>query len=172
MTSSDRRTMTSTWTTALDRALTWFEEWTLCIAVWLALIGLFANVVLRYGFNYTLAWSEELVREVIIYTTFIGCSAAVKSGSLIKVDAAFQLFPRLRGALTLMSQLSILLFALMVTWFGVQLAVMQADSDQRTVILEIPTVYLYAIMPLMGVMMAIRVVQQLLQDRAAAGGRG
>jgi C4-dicarboxylate transporter DctQ subunit len=35
-------------------------------------------VVLRYGFNYTLAWSEELVREVIIYTTFIGCSAAIK----------------------------------------------------------------------------------------------
>jgi len=71
---------------ALDRALSWFEEWTLCIAVWLALIGLFANVVLRYGFNYTLAWSEELVREVIIYTTFIGCSAAVRSGSLIKVE--------------------------------------------------------------------------------------
>ncbi len=172
MTSSDRRTMTSTWTTALDRALTWFEEWTLCIAVWLALIGLFANVVLRYGFNYTLAWSEELVREVIIYTTFIGCSAAVKSGSLIKVDAAFQLFPRLRGALTLVSRLSVLLFALMATWFGVQLAIMQADSGQRTVILEIPTVYLYAIMPLMGVMMAIRVVQQLLQDRAVASGRG
>jgi len=27
-------------------------------------------------------------------------------------------------------------------------------------------------MPLMGVMMAIRVVQTMLQDRAAAGGRG
>ena len=156
---------------ALDRALSWFEEWTLCIAVWLALIGLFANVVLRYGFNYTLAWSEELVREVIIYTTFIGCSAAVKSGSLIRVDAAFQLFPRLRGALTRVSHLSVLAFALMAIWYGVRLAVMQAESGQRTVILEIPTVYLYAIMPLMGTMMTIRVVQQLLQERAAAGGR-
>lgn len=156
---------------ALDRALSWFEEWTLCIAVWLALIGLFANVVLRYGFNYTLAWSEELVREVIIYTTFIGCSAAVKSGSLIRVDAAFQLFPRLRGALTRVSHLSVLAFALMAIWYGVRLAAMQAESGQRTVILEIPTVYLYAIMPLMGVMMTIRVVQAMLQERAAAGGR-
>ncbi len=156
---------------ALDRALSWFEEWTLCIAVWLALIGLFANVVLRYGFNYTLAWSEELVREVIIYTTFIGCSAAVKSGSLIRVDAAFQLFPRLRGALTRVSHLSVLAFALMAIWYGVRLAVMQAESGQRTVILEIPTVYLYAIIPLMGTMMTIRVVQAMLQERAAAGGR-
>ena len=37
-----------------------------------ALIALFFNVILRYGFNYSLAWSEELVREVIILTTFIG----------------------------------------------------------------------------------------------------
>jgi TRAP-type C4-dicarboxylate transport system permease small subunit len=157
--------------TALDRLLTWFEEWTLCIAVWAALVGLFANVILRYGFNYTLAWSEELVREVIIYTTFVGCSAAVKARSLIKVDAAFQLVPRLRGVLTLVSDLSVLAFALMLVVFGVQLAAMQAASDQRTVILEIPTVYLYAIMPLAGVLTAVRIVQSMVQERrrAAAG---
>jgi TRAP-type C4-dicarboxylate transport system permease small subunit len=155
--------------TALDRFLTWFEEWTLCIAVWAALAGLFANVVLRYGFNYTLAWSEELVREVIIYTTFVGCSAAVKARSLIKVDAAFQLVPRLRGALTLVSDLSVLAFALMLVVFGVQLAALQAASDQRTVILEIPTVYLYAIMPLAGVLTGVRVVQAMVQERRRAG---
>ena len=51
----------------LDKILTFFEEWTLFISVFVALIALFVNVVLRYGFNYSLAWSEELVREVIIY---------------------------------------------------------------------------------------------------------
>ena len=157
---------------ALDRSLTWFEDWTLCIAVWAALAGLFANVVLRYGFNYTLAWSEELVREVIIYTTFIGCSAAVKSRSLIKVDAAFQLFPRLRGGLTLVSELSVLLFALMLVYYGTQMAAMQAASDQKTVILEIPTVYLYAIMPLTGILMTVRVVQSMMRALAARNSTG
>jgi C4-dicarboxylate transporter DctQ subunit len=152
---------------ALDRGMTWFEEWTLFVAVWAALLGLFANVVLRYGFNYTLAWSEELVREVIIYTTFIGCSAAVKAGSLIKVDVSFQLAPRLRGVLTRVSDLSVLLFALLMVYFGVQLAAMQAASDQRTVILEIPTVVLYAIMPLTGVLMIVRVVTGMVRDRGA-----
>ena len=56
----------------LDKILTFFEEWTLFVSVIVALLALFVNVVLRYGFNYSLAWSEELVREVIIYTTFIG----------------------------------------------------------------------------------------------------
>jgi C4-dicarboxylate transporter DctQ subunit len=64
----------------LDKILSFFEDWTLFISVIAALIALFFNVVLRYGFNYTLAWSEELVREVIIYTTFIGCCSAVKNG--------------------------------------------------------------------------------------------
>ncbi|NNG01043.1 MAG: TRAP transporter small permease, partial [Desulfobacteraceae bacterium] len=45
----------------IDKALTFFEEWTLFITVMVALIALFFNVVLRYGFNYSLAWSEELV---------------------------------------------------------------------------------------------------------------
>ena len=46
----------------LDKILTFFEEWTLFISVMVALIALFINVFLRYWFNYSLAWSEELVR--------------------------------------------------------------------------------------------------------------
>ncbi len=82
----------------LDKILTFFEEWTLFVSVIVALVALFVNVVLRYGFNYSLAWSEELVREVIIYTTFIGCSAAVKNRSMIKIDASVQLLPKLKNA--------------------------------------------------------------------------
>ena len=44
----------------LDKVLSFFEEWTLFISVLVALVALFFNVVLRYGFNYTLAWSDEL----------------------------------------------------------------------------------------------------------------
>jgi TRAP-type C4-dicarboxylate transport system permease small subunit len=61
----------------LDKILSFIESWILFIATFAALIALFVNVVLRYGFNYSLAWSEELVREVIILTTFIGCSFPV-----------------------------------------------------------------------------------------------
>jgi C4-dicarboxylate transporter, DctQ subunit len=80
----------------IDKVLTFFEEWTLFIAVMGALGALFVNVVLRYGFNYTLGWSEELVREVIIYTTFIGLGVAIKNRSMIKIDAVVQLVPKLK----------------------------------------------------------------------------
>ncbi len=88
----------------IDKILTFFEDWTLFLSVLGCLVALFFNVVLRYGFNYTLAWSEELVREVIIYTTLIGCGAAVKNRSMIKIDAVIQLVPKLKFPLTLAQQ--------------------------------------------------------------------
>jgi C4-dicarboxylate transporter, DctQ subunit len=148
----------------LDKILSFFEEWTLFIAVMAALLALFVNVVLRYGFNYSLAWSEELVREVIIYTTFIGCSAAVKNRSMIKIDASVQLFPRLKPALTLFSNFATAVFAGMMIYFGWLMVALQIRTHQKTIIMQIPLAYLYAILPLMGAMMLIRAVQLTCQD--------
>jgi TRAP-type C4-dicarboxylate transport system permease small subunit len=150
--------------TQLDKILSFFEDWTLFIAVITALLALFINVVLRYGFNYSLAWSEELVREVIIYTTFIGCSAAVKNRSMIKIDASVQLFPGLKTALTFFSNVTIMVFAAMMIYYGWLMAALQIRTQQKTIIMQIPLVYLYAILPLMGAMMLIRAVQVIYQD--------
>ena len=148
----------------LDKVLTFFEEWTLFVSVIVALIALFVNVVLRYGFNYSLAWSEELVREVIIYTTFIGCSAAVKNRSMIKIDASVQLLPKLKMPLTYFSNFVIMVFAGMMIYYGWMMVMLQYRTHQKTIIMEIPLVFLYAILPLMGIMMLIRAIQVIYQD--------
>ncbi|MDX1707710.1 MAG: TRAP transporter small permease [Desulfobacterales bacterium] len=148
----------------LDKVLTFFEEWTLFISVFVALVALFFNVVLRYGFNYSLAWSEELVREVIIYTTFIGCSAAVKNRSLIKIDASVQIFPKLKVPLTFFSNFVIMIFSLLMIYYGWLMAALQVRTQQKTIIMQIPLVYLYAILPLMGVLMLIRVIHVFYDD--------
>ena len=148
----------------LDKILTFFEDWTLFFAVMAALIALFFNVFLRYVFNYTLAWSEELVREVIIYTTFIGCSAAVKNRSMIKIDASVQLLPKLKIPLTYFSNFVTIIFAGMMIYYGWLMAALQVRTAQKTIIMQIPLVYLYAILPLMGTMMLIRTIQVMHQD--------
>ena len=148
----------------IDKVLTFFEEWTLFISVMAALLALFANVVLRYGFNYTLAWSEELVREVIIYTTFIGLAVAVKNRSMIKIDALIQLVPKLKVPLNYFSNLVTLIFATMMIYYGWKMAALQVATHQKTIILQIPLVYLYAILPVMGITMLIRTVQVLYED--------
>ena len=148
----------------LDKILTFFEDWTLFITVMVALVALFVNVVLRYGFNYSLAWSEELVREVIIYTTFIGCSAAVKNRSMIKIDALVQLAPKLKAPLSYFSNFVTIIFSFMMIYYGWLMALLQVRTHQKTIILQIPLVYLYAILPLMGAMMLIRTIQVIYED--------
>jgi C4-dicarboxylate transporter, DctQ subunit len=149
---------------ALDRGLSQFEEWTLLVSVGIALAALFLNVVMRYGFNYTLAWSEELVREVIIYTTFIGCCVAVKNRSMIRIDAVVQLIPKLKTTLTRFSNGVVLIFATMMMFYGWQMAAMQARTFQKTLILQIPLVYLYIILPLTGALMLLRTLYVMYQD--------
>ena len=148
----------------LDKILSFFESWTLFITVFVALIALFVNVVLRYGFSYSLAWSEELIRIVIIYTTLIGCSAAVKSGTMIKIDALVQVVPRLKTPLTYFSNLVTLIFSVMLVYYGCEIASLQLKTGQKTVIMEIPYICIYAFLPLMGLMMGIRTIQVLYRD--------
>jgi TRAP-type C4-dicarboxylate transport system permease small subunit len=150
--------------TYIDKALSYFEEWTLFLTVLAAMVALFFNVVLRYGFNYSLAWSEELVREVIIYTTFIGCSAAIKNRSTVRIDALVQLVPVLKYPLSVFSYLVNLAFGGVMIYYGILMAIMQVESNQKTLILQIPTVYLYAILPLMGLMMILRVIMMMIME--------
>jgi len=148
----------------LDKILSFIESWVLLISTFAALIALFVNVVLRYGFNYSLAWSEELVREVIILTTFIGCSAAIKARSMIKIDALVQIVPSLRTPLTFFSNFVTLIFASMMIYYGTKMAALQMATFQKTIIMQIPLVYLYAILPAMGIGMFIRTIQVIHQD--------
>jgi len=148
----------------LDRVLTFFEEWTLFITVFVALISLFLNVILRYGFNYSLAWSEELVRNVIIYSTFIGCSASIKRRSMIRIDATVQIIRPLRKPLTVFSYLATLVFCGLLIVYGWKMAALQLATNQQTIILQIPLVWLYAILPLTGATMLIRTLQVLYED--------
>jgi TRAP-type C4-dicarboxylate transport system permease small subunit len=147
-----------------DTIVTNIEEWTLFIIVMAALLSLFANVVLRYGFNYTLAWSEELVRIVIIYSTFVGASVAVKQRSMIKIDAIVQIFPKLKPGLTFYSNILMLIFACMMIFYGYKMTQLQFLTNQKTIIMQIPLVVIYSIMPVMGVMVFIRTVQVMIQD--------
>jgi len=148
----------------LDKILSFFEDWTLFLSVMVALLALFVNVILRYGFNYSLAWSEEVVREVIMYTTFVGCSVAVKNRSMIKIDALYQLVPGVRFSLSIFSNLVILIFSVMMIYYGVEMAKLQVATNQNTVILQIPIVYLYAFLPLTGVLMFFRTLHVIYND--------
>jgi len=52
----------------------------------------------------------------------------------------------------------------MMIYYGWLMAALQVRTHQKTIIMQIPLAYLYAILPLMGTMMLIRTIQVMHQD--------
>jgi len=151
---------------AVDHTFFLIEDWSLFIAVVIALFTAFANVLLRkLTSDVNLYWSDEVVRKVIYFTTYIGCVAAVRNRSLIRIDALPQLIPVLKKPLTLLSHLAVLLFSALMVRLGWQMTLlMQRDEYAKTASLQIPDWIFYAVLPLMGVMMFIRTLLVMVED--------
>jgi TRAP-type C4-dicarboxylate transport system permease small subunit len=58
----------------------------------------------------------------------------------------------------------IVIFSILMMYYGWQMAAMQARTFQKTLILKIPLVYLYIILPLTGALMLLRTLHVMYQD--------
>ena len=150
----------------IDRIFLFFEEWVLFGSVAIALLTAMANVILRKATNdYNLYWSDEVVRKVIYFSTYIGCIAAIRSRTLIRIDALPQMLPVLKKPLTLLSHIAVLVFSVTMIYLGMQMTTMMFEDEYAlTATLRIPEWIFYAVLPLMGVMMFIRTLIVAYED--------
>jgi TRAP-type C4-dicarboxylate transport system permease small subunit len=149
----------------VDRTFAFVEDWSLFLAVAVALVSAMANVILRKTTHINLYWSDEVVRKVIFFTTYVGCIAAIRSRNLIRIDALPQLIPILKKPLTLISHLAVLLFSGVMLRLGWQMTVsVYQDEYARTATLQIPEWYFYAVLPVMGAMMFLRTLIVMVED--------
>jgi C4-dicarboxylate transporter, DctQ subunit len=150
----------------VDKTFLLVEEWALFVSVAIALVTAMANVLLRkLTSDVNLYWSDEVVRKVIFFTTYFGCIAAVRSRSLIRIDALPQLIPVLKKPLTLISHLGVLLFSGLMVYLGWQMTLlMYQDEYAKTASLQIPEWIFYAVLPLMGFMMFLRTLIVMVED--------
>ncbi len=153
---------------AIDSSFRFVEEWSLFCAVCIALLTAMANVILRKTTdNFSLYWSDEIVRKVIFFSTYVGCIAAVRTRSLIRIDALPQMLPVLKKPLTIISHLGVLVFAGIMVYLGFQMtSMMYQDEYARTATLRLPEWYFYLILPVMGIMMFIRTLIIIWEDLA------
>ena len=150
----------------IHRVFALVEDWSLFITVMVALLVAIANVALRkLTSDVNLYWSDEVVRKTIFFTTYVGCIAAIRNRSLIRIDALPQLFPFMKKPLTLLSHLGVLVFSGFMVHLGFALTnLVYQDQFAKTVSLQIPEWYFYAVFPIMGVMMFIRTLIVMVED--------
>ena len=112
----------------------------------------FYQIVLRYGFNMAPSWSEELVRFIFVWLTFLAAGMGVRERIHIGIDVVVNMLPQP------LQKVAAAAVALIITAFGVFLLVTGIEITEGTHLqaspaLGLPMSYVYAGIPFMGVLM-------------------
>ena len=98
-----------------------------------------ANVVGRFVFQYSLFFSEELNRILIILITFAGISYAARQGRHIRMSAIYDaLPPKMRKLLMIVIALVTAVFMLGLCYYSFNYIVTQAGRGRVLPSLQIP----------------------------------
>lgn len=136
----------------------------LCALIFLAMTFLgFANVVVRYLSNQSLAVTEELLVNGFLLLTIFGAAIAARRGEHLAVTVVFDLLPR-RGQLALIwiaGALSVLLLVLSA-WFSLELVFNQIGSGTVSYGLQLPAWYYSVGLPAGFMLVALRYIQHAI----------
>ena len=133
------------------------------VAVMTAIIIM--QVILRYVFLYSLSWSEEVARYLMIWVSFLGASLAVKYGFHIGVEFIVARIPgKQRRWVTLVAKLGMLLFLVYFTIGGFRVAWAVRDQDSPALLFSMFLAYVAA--PVGGVFMIVHLLHSIVEDWA------
>ncbi len=70
-----------------------FEEYTCIVLLGIMAVVVFIQVIFRFVVKASLPWSEETSRYLLVWITFLGASAGVKTGAHVGVEAVTLMLP-------------------------------------------------------------------------------
>jgi TRAP-type transport system small permease protein len=130
------------------------NRWAMILLLAAMALIVFANVVLRYLTNASIEWGEEVARHMMIWLTFIGSGIVLRYGGHIAIENLQDAMPtRMGQAMRALVALLLLAFFLMLIWTGY--AYTQRTMLQLTASTQIPFGYIYAAIPVGGVLLLI-----------------
>lgn len=138
----------------------------------ISVLIIFMQVILRYVFNASLPWVEELARYLFIYFTWIGTSAAISADKHLRFEILHDKFPKAKKYLDVIGTVICLGMALFMLINGAMLIGTLLQSSAVSPTLRIPMWICYLAVPLGGLLMSIKYVYKLLYIDIAAIRKG
>ena len=96
------------------------------------------QILLRYVFNSPLIWSEEFVRLLIVWITFLGASAVAYDGRHLNVDVVLKAVPA--GVRTVMRAINAIIslgFVAILGWHSITLVKIEMRQDLSALPLKV-----------------------------------
>jgi TRAP-type transport system small permease protein len=110
---------------ALDLAV----AWALCALLGIMVAVVAAQVALRYGFNSSIDWADEVARMTFVWSIFLAIALGVRAGAHIGIEVVVARLPApLRDATARLTALASAAALLLVAWESFVLARDQWDE--------------------------------------------
>ena len=159
--------------TALDRGLRWFLN-----ALMILLLSVMSlQIVMRYAFNDSLIWAEELSRYALVWLAFLAVGVAYRRGEIAALTLLPDALPRRAGLLLrLLARGLGAALCLVLVWQGMRYAALGGTQPIPALRFlfedmfgaaapEVPTVWwVYAVLPFGMALMGLAILADAWAD--------
>ena len=113
----------------------------------------FANIISRFVFGYSIAWSSEVARYAFIWLTFMGMAVALREGSHAQIDLLIQkLSPNLRKPVLIAGHIIVVILSLFLIFAGTRQTIAVWDV-QAAYMRFLSMSWMYVSIPVSGLFM-------------------
>jgi TRAP-type transport system small permease protein len=136
----------------------------LATALLMAMLGVvIVHVFFRYVVGDSFGWTEEVSRTMMVWMAFLYFPMAHRQGLNVSLDL---LIGAIRGSapfriIGLVIELAVLVLVLGAVWFS--WGIVERAATSRTLALQIPSMYIYAIMPIGFGLVALCSIERVLK---------
>ncbi|MEL6961548.1 MAG: TRAP transporter small permease [Pseudomonadota bacterium] len=149
----------------LDRVLTRFETAVMVVSMATITLVIAAQVCLRYIFNDSLPWAEELVRYVVVWMSFIGAGMGVAKGAHVAMGLLSNLLPQALVVWSVrLAHLAGMLFASLLMIYGTEHVLNVTAFGQVSSAMRAPMGLIYACLPLGAALFFLRLAENFLRS--------
>ena len=120
------------------------------VAVMIAVMAIvnFLQVVFRYVIEGSLPWSEELLRFLFVWTTFLGAGIGVRKGAHLGLTIIVNnLPPKLKKFVVFINYLICIVFSAIIGMLGLSIVSMQAEFNVRSSAMVLPMYWISLAIP-------------------------
>ena len=140
-----------------------FEGYCLVVTLSAMSIIVFAQVLSRFVFHASLAWSEEITRFLLVWTTFLGGAYCIRYGAHVGIEAFILLLPKkARKVLAIIVMVCSIFLCAIVLKFSINLVITLFARNQLLPAMRIPIAYAYMAIPVGVVLFIIRYIQAIV----------
>lgn len=125
----------------------------------------FINVLTRYFFKYSMAFTEELTVYLFVWVILLGTSMAFREGTHMAVTLFYSKLPKkARKPLFLLGYLLSAVFFLALLYYGSLEVIEEFEMNARTEAIDLPIYLFTGAMPVASVFILARIFVRVRKD--------